>query len=105
LIVRSWSGFTLPSQAADYIRYLQETILPELRTIDGHRGAYILRRELETEVEFQVLSLWDSLDAIRRFAGQDPDSAVVPEPARALLERFDDRVRHYEVIAAPELAP
>ena len=105
MIVRSWSGFTLPSRAADYIRYLQETILPELRSIDGHRGAYILRRDLETEVEFQVLSLWDSLDAIRRFAGQDPDCAVVPEPARALLERFDDRVRHYEAITSPELAP
>ena len=105
MIVRSWSGVTLPSRAADYVRYLQETILPQLRSLDGHRGTYVLRRELETEVEFQVLSLWDSLDAIRGFAGEDPDTAVVPEPAKALLERFDDRVRHYLAVSCPELAP
>lgn len=104
MIVRSWTGVTLSPRAEEFIRHLDTTTLPELRTIEGHRGTYVLRRDRETEVEFRVLSLWDSLDGIRQFAGDDVISAVVPEAAQALLHRYDRKVRHYEVVSGPELA-
>ncbi len=103
MILRSWSGVTLPERAADYIRYLETAILPELRSISGHRGAYVLRRDLGSEVEFQVLSLWDSMDDVRGFA-EDVDVAVVPAQARALLERFDAKARHHDIVFAPDPA-
>lgn len=101
MILRSWSGVTLAERAAEYLRYLETTILPELRSISGHRGAYVLRRDLGSEVEFQMLSLWDSMDAVRGFA-ENIDVAVVPAQAQKLLERFDAEARHYDVVFAPD---
>ena len=79
-----------------YLAHLESAVLPELRHIDGHRGAYVLR----DGHEFQVVTLWDSMEAVRGFAGDDPEAAVVPPEARALLARFDERVRHFEIVQA-----
>ncbi|MBS0517373.1 MAG: hypothetical protein JSR90_01705 [Proteobacteria bacterium] len=68
-----------------------------MRALPGHRGAWLLRRDLDGQVEFLVLTLWDSLDAIRAFAGGDLSVAVVEPEGRAALETFDDFASHYDV--------
>jgi heme-degrading monooxygenase HmoA len=72
-------------------------VLPGIQRIEGYRGAQLLRREAGEEVEFVTLTLFDSLDAVRAFAGEDYELAVVPPEARKLLARFDERSAHYEV--------
>lgn len=73
-----------------------------VRAIEGHRGEYLLRREVDDGVELVVLTLWDSMEAVRRFAGPEPDTAVVEPEARALLTSFDEYVTHFEVVDAIE---
>jgi hypothetical protein len=69
--------------------------------MSGARGAYVLRAPVGDEVEFVTITLWDSLDAVREFAGDDHELAVVPPPARRLLSRFDERSRHFETVIEP----
>jgi heme-degrading monooxygenase HmoA len=100
MIARMWSGRARPRHADAYVAHLQQKTLPQLASIPGHRGAYVLRRvaaESDGLVEFTVITLWESLDAIARFAGADPEVAVVPPEARALLASYDDRAVHWEV--------
>lgn len=101
MISRIWYGWTSPDNAASYQSLLETEILPRIanRQIDGYRGAHLLRRELEKEVEFVTILWFDSLDAVRNFAGDDYEVAVVPEKARALLSRFDARSAHYQVLS------
>ena len=82
-----------------------QSVRPKLEQLAGFRGLYLLRRRQQDEVEFLVLTLWDSMESIRAFAGEHPDLAVVEPEARAALVRFDDTVNHYEILAAPALAP
>jgi heme-degrading monooxygenase HmoA len=69
------------------------------RRIDGYRGIQLLRRSSGAEVEFVTVMWFDTLDAVRAFAGEDYEVAVVPPKARALLSHFDERSQHYEVKA------
>lgn len=101
MIARSWRGETRKETAAAYVRHLEENVLPELRAIEGHRGAYVLKRPKGEGLELVVLTLWDSLEAVKAFAGPSPERAVVPPEARALLSRFDERVEHFEVVLSP----
>ena len=73
-------------------------MLPELRRIAGFRGASLLREERAEGIEFLVLTRWDSMEAIRSFAGEDVERAVVEPAAVAVLVDFEKRVRHYELI-------
>ncbi len=98
LIVRTWQGETTLKNAGAYVTHLKTAVLPELRNIAGHQDTYILRRDLDDRVEFAVLTMWDSMDAIRQFAGEASDVAVIPPEARALLSRFDSTVKHYQAI-------
>jgi heme-degrading monooxygenase HmoA len=101
MIGRHWRGFAPHETAQAYLEHLRESTLPSLRDIVGHRGATVLKRRVDGEVEFVVLTFWDSLDAVRAFAGDDYEAAVVPPEARELLAEFDDRVVHYEVAVEP----
>ena len=101
MILRSWRGCTRTSDADAYVAFLHATVLPEIEAIGGH-GAYVLRRDHETTSEFWVLSLWDSMDAVRRFAGPNPEEAVVPAEAQLLLLDFDPFAHHYQVLHAPD---
>ncbi len=94
---RVWHGSTTAANAAGYEDHLRLATLPALRELDGHRGAYVLRRDVEDGVDFIVLTLWQTLEAVRAFAGDDYELAVVPPEARALLSRADERALHYEV--------
>jgi heme-degrading monooxygenase HmoA len=101
VIARHWRGRAPRERADAYEEHLRRETLPRLREIDGHAGVYVLRRELDGEVEFLVLTLWESLDAVRAFAGDDYETAVVPPEARRLLASFDEKVVHYEVAVDP----
>ena len=99
MIGRIWRGWTTPGNADAYERLLRSEIFSgiEERRIPGYRGIDLLRREVEDTVEFVTIMWFDSLDAVREFAGTDHELAVVPARARALLLRFDQRSAHYDV--------
>lgn len=99
MICRLWHGWTTPANGDAYERLLREEVFAGIaaRQIVGFRGIELLRRDAGAEVEFVTLMWFESLDAVRAFAGADHERAVVPPPARALLSRFDERSLHYEV--------
>ena len=102
MIARLWRGWTSVENADPYERLLRTTILPGIHRIAGYRGAYLLRRSVPDGVEFATLTLWESLDAVRAFAGPDYELAVVPPEARRLLSRYDEKSVHYETIVEPK---
>ncbi len=97
-ILRLWKGRATAAKAADYVRHASQTVFPEVQSLPGHQGAYLLRRAAGNSVEFTVLTLWTSMDAVRGFAGPDPEKAVVEPAARAALSDFDENVTLYEVV-------
>jgi heme-degrading monooxygenase HmoA len=101
MIVRSWRGYAATDRPGRYPAHLLGTVKPRLEGIAGFRGLYLLKRETPAEIEYHVLTLWDSMAAIRSFAGETPDRAVVEPEAAALLRRFDEDVVHYEVMHSP----
>ena len=103
MIARLWRGLTAREGAATYERHITENVFPELAGIAGHVGAYLLRREVADRTEFFVMTLWDSLDAIREFAGTEIDRAVVEPPAQEVLVEYDRQVRHFEVLKKPSV--
>ncbi len=101
MIARIWHGYTTHENADIYEKLLTTEIITGIqgRSIPGFRQIQVLRRELESETEFITIMEFDSLDAVREFAGQDYEGAVVPEAARAVLSHFDARSQHYEIKA------
>jgi len=98
MIARTWWGATRADDAADYLEYLRETGLSEYARIPGHRRTLTLRRIAHGRAEFLIVTLWDSIEAVRRFAGDDPERAVFyPEDDRYLVAR-DEHVTHFEVV-------
>ena len=104
MIARIWHGRTSRENAEAYESLLRSEVLPGIadRGIPGYRGAHVLRREIDKGVEFVTVLWFDSPDAVRRFAGDDPEAAYVPPRARELLSDFDDRSAHYQVVLAPD---
>ena len=99
MISRIWRGWTSRQNADAYESLLKAEIFTGIieRGITGFQGIDLLRRELEEEVEFVTIMWFDSLLAVRTFAGEDYERAVVPTKARQLLKRFDERSAHFEV--------
>lgn len=99
MICRIWHGWTTPANADAYEHLLREEIFVGIaqRHIRGFQRIQLLRRTVGAEVEFMTMMWFDSLDAVRAFAGEDYELAVVPRSARAILARFDERSQHYEV--------
>jgi heme-degrading monooxygenase HmoA len=94
MIARVWRGLAgSEANRAAYLRHLQHNVLPQLALIAGYRDVKVLTRGREV----MVMTFWESMDAVRRFAGDDVERAVVEAEARAVLAEFDDLVRHYEV--------
>jgi heme-degrading monooxygenase HmoA len=98
MIERVWSGRTTKEGAAAYVTHFRSAVLPELSAIHGYRGATLAERETEEGVEVVVTTRWESLQAIRQFAGDDIERAVVYDQAAVLFSDYDPRVRHYGVI-------
>jgi len=104
MIARTWAGATRAADADAYLDYLHATGFAEYRATPGNRGVLALRRVEGERAEFLLLTLWDSEDAIRRFAGDDIARAVFyPEDERFLVAR-DEHVHHYEVVFRDEEA-
>ena len=101
MITRVWHGWTTTANADAYEALLRTKILPGIHRVAGYHGAYLLRRDVADEVEFVTLTMFHSMTAVRAFAGEQYDVAVVPPEARALLSRFDERSIHYETVIAP----
>lgn len=101
MISRVWHGWTAPAKADAYESLLKSEIFVGIqnRQISGYRGIQLLRRNLGDEIEFVTVMWFDSIEAVRAFAGEDYEVAVVPPKARTLLSRFDQRSQHYEVKA------
>ncbi len=99
MISRIWHGYTTPANADAYENLLREEIFIGIRnrSINGYRGIQLLRRPLEKEVEFITIMWFDTLASIKEFAGEDYEQCVVPDKARKILSRFDQRSQHYEV--------
>lgn len=97
MILRLWKGRTTPDKADAYEHHATGVVFPKLRGIPGYLGGRVLRRRTAAgQVEFLVLTEWVSWDAIRAFAGDSPEIAVVEPAARAVLADFDEQVLHFE---------
>jgi hypothetical protein len=103
MIARIWRGWTTHENADAYEALVSGTVLPGIaaRDLTGYHGAYLLRRELADETEFVTVMLFESLDDVQRFAGEDYETAYVPPEARAVLARFDERSAHYRTLLQP----
>jgi heme-degrading monooxygenase HmoA len=104
MISRIWHGWTTRENADAYEQLLRTEIFLGIaqRSIQGYRGIHLLRRDVDEGVEFVTIMWFDSPDAVRAFAGDDYDVAVVPPRARQLLSRFDGRSAHYHVVETPK---
>jgi heme-degrading monooxygenase HmoA len=97
MIARIWHGWTTPANADAYEALLRTQILPRIRQAAGCQGIRLFRRGRDEEMEFVTLLLFDSLEAVKAWAGDHYETAVVPPEARKLLKRFRERSRHYDV--------
>lgn len=101
LIARVWRGATPAAKGDAYAEFLQRKGIQDYLATPGNRGVYVLRRRDGDRAEFTLISLWESLDAIRRFAGDDYEKArYYPEDRDFLLE-FEPRVVHHDVLVTP----
>jgi hypothetical protein len=99
MIARLWRGWAATTEAADlYEAFLRTKFLPAAHAIEGYRGASVLRRTVGNEVEFTTLTRFDSIAAIRQFAGEDAELAHVAPRARELLAHFEDRCQHFDLV-------
>lgn len=102
MIARIWRGAVHTEDAEEYAQYIRDTGFAEYARTDGNRGAWMLRRDQGGETEFVTLSMWESREAIERFAGEDIEAAVLyPEDERYLI-RGESSIEHYDIVdAAP----
>ena len=101
MIARLWHGWTSRENADAYERFLREHMFPSMESVTGFLGAELLRRDAGEEVAFVTITRFDSYDAVRAFAGDDYERAVIEPEARALLAHADDRSEHFDVAIAP----
>jgi heme-degrading monooxygenase HmoA len=99
MIARMWRCTATPEGSTRYLAYFQNTLEPQLKKLDGFQNAMLLRSIGSSTTEVVVITRWESLEAIRRFAGDTIDLAVIEEEARAMLIDTDAHVKHYEVVA------
>jgi heme-degrading monooxygenase HmoA len=100
LIARTWKGAVSQAEADSYAAYMRKTGLDEYARTPGNRGVWMLRRDLEDRTEFLMFTLWDSVDAVKAFAGENHEDAVFyPEDEHFLIER-ELKATHYEVASS-----
>jgi heme-degrading monooxygenase HmoA len=98
MIARIWRGHTPEAKADRYLDYLKMTGVTDYSATEGNRGVTVLRRISEGQAEFLLISLWDSFDSIRRFAGDEVEKAVYYDEDKEYLLEFEPNVTHYEVL-------
>jgi heme-degrading monooxygenase HmoA len=99
MIARVWHGSTKPENADAYEAMLKPELLPGISQVPGFKGSYFLRRDAGAEVEFITILLWESLEALKAFAGPEYERSIIPEERRKYLSRHDERAGHYEVVS------
>lgn len=97
MIARMWRGWASSETADDYQRHYESEVADHLRKVDGFRGARLLRADQGGEVMFTSITFFTGLDAVRGFAGEEFDRAVLEDDARRALSRWDERVSHHDV--------
>lgn len=102
MIARIWQAMADRERRDAYPEHFRRRVIPELRAVPGFLGADLLSRDTADGVAFTVITRWESIDAIRRFAGEDPERAVVDPEAAAVLRRFDRHVTHHDVLEQVE---
>jgi len=102
MIARIWRGWAPPATADDYQRHYQAEVTGHLRAVSGFRGARLLRQDEGQEIMFTSITFFTSLDAVRGFAGDDYEQAVVEDTARQALSHWDEQVTHHDVVAELE---
>lgn len=97
MIARTWHGIVPESKSNEYLEYLQKTGVPDSKSTAGNKGVFVLRRNEDRITHFWFISLWESEESIRKFAGEDIEKArYYPEDRKYLLE-LEPNVTHYEV--------
>jgi len=97
MIARHWRGWTKIENADAYETLLKRKVLPSLKSVEGYRGGYVLRHDGPREAEFVILNLFESIEAVKRFAGPDYSTPVFEPEAKMLLCRIEPVAMHYEV--------
>lgn len=103
MIWRIWHGRTTPENADAYEQLLRSHILPEIHRVPGYKGAHLLRRAIDGGAEFVTITMFESMEDVKAFAGEDFEAAVILPEARKLLSSFDARSEHYDLIGLPAL--
>ena len=98
MISRHWTGIAKRERADEYIFHLQDDTFKKIKNIDGFISSKILQREVEEGIEFLIITEWESIEAIKKFAGEQFNIAVVPQLVKEIMMRYDHEVRHYLVI-------
>ncbi len=98
MIVRSWRGSVRREDSERYFEYLKQTGLTAYQHTPGNHGVMALRRDVEDRTEFLLLSFWESMEAVKRFAGPDPANVIFYPEDHTMLVEYDDFVNHYELI-------
>ncbi len=101
VIARIWHGVTEKSKAEGFLDYMMRTGVKDFRGKEGNRGVYVLRRDGKRRVEFVMISLWDSVSAIRKFAGEEIDRASYYPEDEKFLVKLEPNVKHYRVVTGP----
>lgn len=96
-IERHWTGIARKERAAEYIQHLKHDTFPQLSGIKGFISARILHRELKEGIEFLIVTEWESIEDIKKFAGDDVEQSVVPELVQNIMLQYDQRCRHFTV--------
>ena len=99
MIARHWTGVARRDAADSYVAHLENETFPRLASLPGFLRATILRREVDAGVEFRIVSVWESEQSIRAFAGADVEAAVVPDVVQLMMVHYDRRATHYEILA------
>ncbi len=105
MIARVWKARATPANAQTYRNHFEQRVLPALRGMEGYTGGTLLLRVAGEDVEITVVTRWRSLDAIRDFAGDDFERAVVADEALPLLHDWDRRVSHHEIVPHEDVNP
>jgi len=100
VIARIWHGYTKPEDADAYESMLKPDLLPGISKVNGYKSSYLLRKDVGDEVEFITIMLWDSIEAIRNFAGPNYEASVVPDERRKYLSRHDAQSTHYQLVSS-----
>jgi hypothetical protein len=97
MISRHWIGIVKKDRVADYLNHLDKTVLPNLLKTEGVENAYYLKRVVKEGMEFLIVTEWDTVEAVIKFAGKDYEQAVIDPYAKSLMVTYDKKVRHYTI--------